>query len=212
MPGVVGNQAFLRFSTACGILGPVLFALCVFLIGLLTPGYSQATQLMSELGETGAPYAPAMNLTGFLLTGLLLLLFSPGLSAILPPGAPGRAGSILVGIAGLTYIGEAIFPCDRGCIPVTFAGTVHLLIGEIAILTAVLASLLLAAAMKPDPRWAGYWQYSVATGVLVILLLPLFSLFPGAPGAVQRLVVGVILLWQFLVAVKAHGMVGKDHA
>ena len=56
-----------RFLAACGICGPVLYALVVLILGALTPGYSQAAQLMSELGESGAPYALAMNIGGFLL-------------------------------------------------------------------------------------------------------------------------------------------------
>jgi hypothetical protein len=114
-----------------------------------------------------------------------------------------------VSIAGLTYIGEAIFSCDRGCIPVTFAGSAHLLIGEMVVVVAVLASLTLAGAMRPDERWKGYWQDSVTTGILVIALLPPFPIFSGFPGAGQRLVVGVILLWLLVIARRAYRIAGE---
>src|SRR5512136_1356345 len=199
-----------RYAATCGIVGPILHTLVVFVLGILTPGYSQATQLMSELGENGAPYALAMNLGGFLLLGVLLLIFSFGLHAALRPSRASRAGALLVVFAGLTYIGEALFSCDRGCVPVTFGGSAHLLIGEIAVFVAVLASYTLALAMRPDGRWNGYWQYSAATGILVILLIPLFPVFVCVTGVVQRLVVGVILLWLFVIALRAYRILGGN--
>jgi len=203
-PAKARRSALLRLSAACGVLAPVIYALVIFVLGLLTPGYSQITQLMSELGETGAPFALVMNLGGFLLLGILLIAFSFGLYASLPPSRAGCAGAVLVMIAGLTYAGEATFSCDIGCLAVTTAGSLHLLIGEIAVIVAILASFALAIAMRKDPRWKGYWQCSLATGVLVILLLSLFTVFPTGQGAVQRLVVGVILLWMLAIARQAY--------
>jgi hypothetical protein len=150
-----------------------------------------------------------MNLGGFLLLGVLLIIFSRGLYTALHPSPASRAGALLVALAGLTYLGEAAFSCDRGCIPVTFAGSAHLLIGDLAVFVAVLAAFVLAIAMRPDPRWSGYWQYSLATGILIIALLPLFSVLSGNTGVVQRLVVGVILLWLSIIALRACRIVGE---
>jgi hypothetical membrane protein len=207
-----GNTTLLRASAACGILGPVLFSLVVLVLGILTPGYSPSEQMMSELGEAGAPYALVMNLGGFLFLGILLIAFSFGLRAALRPSGASLTGAVLVILAGLTYIGLAAFSCDRGCIPVTTSGSVHLLIGENAVFVGVIASFVLALAMRPDARWNGYWQYSVATGILVVLLLPLFSLFTGMTGAVQWLVVGVILLWLFVIALRAYRILSETSA
>jgi len=203
------NTLLIRFSTACGLCGPIIYALVVLVLGFLTPGYSHVTQLMSELGESGAPYALAMNLAGFLLPGVLLVIFSLGLWAALKPTLAGRGGVVLVAIAGITYIGEAVFSCDRGCIPVTFAGSAHLLIGDLAVLDAVLGAFILALAMKQDIRWKGYWQYSAATGILVLVLLPFFTALSGLAGFMQRLVVGVILLWLLVIAQKARRIVAE---
>jgi hypothetical membrane protein len=203
------NTTLLRATAACGILGPVLFALVVLVLGFLTPGYSPSAQMMSELGEAGAPYALVMNLGGFLLLGILLICFSFGLHAALRPSVASLTGALLVILAGLAYIGLAAFSCDRGCIPVTVAGSFHLFIGENAVFVGVLAAFVLAIAMRPDARWKGYWQYSVATGILVVLLLPLFSLFTGITGAIQRFVVGVILLWMFVIARRTYQIVSK---
>ncbi|MDD1665760.1 MAG: DUF998 domain-containing protein [Methanomicrobiales archaeon] len=203
------NTPLLTLSAACGICGPVIYALVVFVLGLISPGYSQAAQLMSELGASGAPYALVMNLGGFLLLGILLVIFSFGLYAALKPSLASRAGAILVAIAGLTYIGEAVFSCDKGCIPVTFAGSAHLFIGDLAVLDAVLAAFVLALAMRPDTRWKGYWEYSVASGYLVLVLLPFFPFLVGLTGLMQRVVVAIIFLWLLVIAQKAYRILAE---
>jgi len=114
-----------------------------------------------------------------------------------------------VAIAGLTYIGEAAFSCDRGCVPVTFAGSAHLLIGNLAVLDAVFAAFVLVDAMRPDSRWKGYWEYSAVTGILVLILLPFFGAIPGLTGLMQRIVVGIILLWLLIIAQRAYGINSK---
>ena len=47
----------LSLLAVCGITGPVIYAVVVIILGLLRLGYNHVTQIMSELGEVGAPNA-----------------------------------------------------------------------------------------------------------------------------------------------------------
>ncbi|HOW33814.1 MAG TPA: DUF998 domain-containing protein, partial [Methanoregulaceae archaeon] len=48
-------------AATCGMAAPVLFAITVLAVGVSTDGYSSVTQLISELGIPGTPYAFVMN-------------------------------------------------------------------------------------------------------------------------------------------------------
>lgn len=68
-----------RLLAACGIAGPLIFVTVVAILGFIRPDYSHATQLVSELGEPGEPYAMIMNVFGFILFGLSMIPFAVGL-------------------------------------------------------------------------------------------------------------------------------------
>lgn len=66
----------LSLLAVCGISGPVIYAVVVIILGLLRPGYNRVIQVMSELGEVGAPNAIIiMNTVGFPLLGIQIIAF-----------------------------------------------------------------------------------------------------------------------------------------
>jgi hypothetical membrane protein len=187
-----------------GIAAPVIFTLTVCILGLIQPEYSHLSQLMSELGETGAPYAMIMNVLGFGLFGILIVGFAPGLYFALGQRRTAFAGSVFILAAGLAFIGMAFLPCDTACVPVTTAGRMHLVLGLVAIVAAILAACTLAFPMREDAHWRGLWVYSLASGLLVLLLLPLFLSVQGYEGLFQRLMVAVILVWTEVIAIRLY--------
>lgn len=195
-------KTFIRKAgTLCGMAGPVTYTIVVLLLGSLQPGFSHLTELMSELGETGAPYAVVMNLAGFALTGILLMAFAAAFFLTFS-GVRGTTGaSLLLALVGILYLGEARFSCDAGCIPVTGPGLLHLEIGELLVISAVLAAFLIAYVQRSAGKAEGYWQYSVTTGVLVLFLIPVMLSRPDLQGLFQRLLVGIILLWWEVLAI-----------
>ncbi len=197
-------QIIRKYGIMCGIAGPVIYAFMVILLGFLQPGFSHITQLMSELGETGAPYAGIMNLAGFALTGTFLIIFAArfylefaGIRGVTP-------SSLLLALTGVLYLGEAYFPCDAGCVPVTGPGFLHLELGQVAVFVAVLAAFVIAYVLKSSKDWQGFWQYSVMTGILVLILIPFLVSQPGITGLLQRVLVGFILVWWEVLAIKMY--------
>ncbi len=186
----------------CGMAAPVLFAVTVIVAGYLTPGYNPVTQVMSELGIPGVPGAAVMNIIAFGLVGILLVVFAFAVLRAFSSRRTGAFGSAMVAAAGLFFVAMAVFHCDPGCMPRTAAGNLHLLFGLGAIVAAVLAILALSYAMFREQGWGGYWQYSLVTGILVLVTLPAFMAAQDAAGLLQRLMVGLIFLWTEVLAVR----------
>jgi hypothetical membrane protein len=198
------DPLLVRYSAISGIAAPVIFTLTVGILGFIQPGYSHLSQLMSELGETGAPYAIIMNVLGFGLFGILIVGFAPGLYFALRQRRTAFAGSAFILAAGVAFIAMAFLPCDTACVPVTTAGRMHLVLGLVAVIAAVMAACILAYPMRMEMYWHGFWIYSLASGVLVLLLLPFFLSVQSYEGMFQRLMVAVILVWTEVIAIRLY--------
>ena len=193
-----------KYGIICGIAGPLIYTFMVIFLGFLQPGFSHVTQLMSELGETGAPHAIIMNLAGFALTGVLLMIFAArfylefaGTRGVIP-------ASLLLALTGALYMGEAYFSCDARCVPVTVSGSLHLLLGQTAVFVSILAAFVIAYVLKAEKDWQGYWQYSLLTGILVLLIIPFVVSRQDISGLLQRILVGVIMVWWEVLAIKMY--------
>ena len=66
-----------RWALIASLAAPVWFFGWLLMIAALRPGYSHATNAISELGAWGAPHMALWNTVGFAGTGLALLA-SPG--------------------------------------------------------------------------------------------------------------------------------------
>lgn len=184
----------------CGLAGPLLYASVVIILGFLRPGYDHFTQVISELGEVGAPNAIVMNIFGFVLPSLLIFAFAIGLYRGTRDGRGPIVASALLAVGALGFIGAALAPCSPGCDPAT--STSHFQAGAIGILL-VLAPFAFWLTLRRDSRWEGYGTYSLVTGVLVIVLyiVNFSGLTQPWNGLGQRLATGILFLWIVLMAI-----------
>ena len=190
-----------RISALSGIAAPIVLGIVAGILGVIQAGYNPVTQLMSELGETGAPYAGIMN-AGFVTTGLLMVLFSYSVYFLIGKSVPGMIGSGLIVAAGISFIAMGFFSCDAGCLPLTLPGQIHIQLGLFASVAAVAAMFLLGYSMRRTGTWNRFWQFSVITGGLVLLILPVFVFAGNSDGLLQRLMVGIIFLWMEVLAIR----------
>jgi hypothetical membrane protein len=72
-----------RLLLAFGVAVPFIYFANLFVGGWLTPGFDQASQMPSELGIAGLPYAGLFN-AGLIAVGVALLLGAAGLAIGLP--------------------------------------------------------------------------------------------------------------------------------
>jgi hypothetical membrane protein len=194
----------LSLQAICGIIGPISYAVVVIALGFFQPGYNHVTQSMSELGAVDAPNAILMNTAGFALLGLLLIAFAVGLHRSIGKGKGSKIGPALVAVSGAALVMTGIFPCDPGCVDVSDVGVMHSVFAMVAAFAMMLAPLFLSPRLKKDSRWQGYLAYSLVTVVVaaVFATMMMFPTFEPWKGALQRISMGVPLLWVEVMAIR----------
>ena len=200
-----------RLLLACGAIGPLLFIVAFLIEGATRPNYSAWHHFVSSLsqGEQGW-----MQITNFLLCGVLVFCFAIGLRRVLHSGKGSTWGPILLGIFGLCLIGAGLFVTDPllGYPPgepstPTLHGVLHMLLSLVAFIALPAACFVLARRFAGDPVWRGWAFYSIATGILVVVFFIITdlvaSLNPNGPaGFFQRLSIIIGWGWISLLALR----------
>ena len=195
-----------RYLAFGAIIGPIIFTIVAFSLASIRPGYSHISQLFSELGEIGAPNAIVMNTLGTPILGVSVILFSLALKQVLERTRTSQSGVLVVLIGGICLILGGLFPCDPGCIPVTFSGKMHELVSNIGFSGIILAPLLLSVHFRTSISWKKYWFPTLMVGVFTVILVPLYltDFFVSWNGFVQRLLLANLLIWIEAVAFKIY--------
>ncbi len=160
-----------------------------------------------------------IQITNYIVCGVLLLVFAIGLRRVLRTGRGSTWGPILLGIFGLNFIGLGIFVTDPvlGYPPgapstPTVHGTLHILFGQLQFISLIAACFVLARRDAADPAERGWAWYSVATGLLVAVSDVVFvltaKLLDGGPaGLISR--IGIIVGWSWIALLAIHLMSKK---
>ena len=177
----------------------------LFVVGAaaLTPDYSHVSQLISELGATGAPHELFVRLAGFLPAGLLLLAFCALAFTVIP-----RSRSVSFSLFGLAlyaagYLVAAAFPCDAGCRPAEPSASqlIHNAGGFVGYLVAPAFLFTLARAAR---SWPGATRLTAAGYVAsAVALAGLLTLSPssGVVGLSQRALELAVLGWVAMLGI-----------
>jgi hypothetical membrane protein len=199
-----------RLLLAGGAIGPLLFIVVFLIEGATRPHYSVWQDAVSalSLGQDGW-----MQITNFIVCGALVFGFAIGLRRVLRTGRGSTWGPILLGIVGLAMIGAGIFVTDPGLgypyeastITLTVHGTIHSLISLCAFIALPAACFVLARRDAADPAARGWAWYSVATGLLVVVLFVLTAVVTalnGPGGLIQRIFLIVGWSWIAVQAIR----------
>lgn len=190
---------FGRLLVLSGVLLPVVDFSAVYFFGSLHSDYDRVRQFMSELGESGRPYAPVVN-AWFITNSLILVGFGLGLAVMLPPSRASTAGiALFMTWAGIGVVG-GFFPCDPGCTAQTWSGWMHRLLGEISGVCMLPVPLLIWLGVRRDPNWSGFgWLVLPVQVSFVVVSLALgASVYgPHELGATLRNISGLLqwLCW-----------------
>lgn len=171
---------------------------------LLPPYHRPVTQAESDLAAGPFGYVMTIN---FVVRGVLALSLLLGIVTATSLGRRAPVGIALVGIWGLGAFVLAASPTDVGE-AVTLRGAIHLATAALAFLAAAVGEFLLSLRFRDEPRLAARGTPALAiSGLSVIVLLALLyvqsrpRLFDEAIGLVERVCLGLGLLWMLLVAV-----------
>jgi hypothetical membrane protein len=190
-----------RYLAAAGIVGPVLYTVTWLVLGFLDPAYSHTRDPISNLSAIGAPYVLVMTSIIFVFA-LLIVVFAYGLHRGLPSGF--WAGPAALAFAGVGYAGIALAPlnlADPGAPNVP-----HAISASVTVFALMLAPILLFPRLRRDPGWRNLSGYSIATTLVALAFAVLASLpaFAGREGLMQRLVLGVVLVWMIVIAIRLY--------
>ena len=141
------------------------------------------------------PYGPAQE-ANFVLSGLLLAFFSLGLHLGTTNGHGSPLGPALLLMAGtaMTLMGFETDPIRR-IGPRSLHGLIHDAAFVIFVLAFLAALYSLWRRFEADPRWRGHARYTLATGILAVLLLLL-------PGVAYYLFIVALLAWIEVSAIR----------
>lgn len=173
--GLVGRDLIRRAALA-GMIGPVLFALLIFILTLLEYDFLRGLG-WHPLHESDVPWPSGLALgpygwlqvINFVLFGFLLITFARGLHRELRP----RKWA-LVSPALLIVAGSALILCGFKTDPHLANGpqTIHGWIHTIAfflLLGSLIPSFFFSwPLLRKEPRWRGYNWYALISGVLAL--------------------------------------------
>ncbi len=196
-----------RILLLCGVIAGPLFIFVLLVQDYTRPGFDPRLDLLSllSLGDWGW-----VQITNFILAGVLNLLYAVGLWQRLHPGRGGTWGPILIAVYGFGLVLVGIFRTDpaNGFPPGVPAPTHPSWHGAIHALGALFVFLMLAAALLVFVRlflaWKERWWavYCLASAVLFLLIF--FTGFTNAAFMARILRLAVLIGWMAasLIAIK----------
>ncbi|MFX1324751.1 MAG: DUF998 domain-containing protein [Promethearchaeota archaeon] len=188
-----------------GVIGPVLFFTLLSILGLVWMGYNPISTGMSEIGAVDSPFKNIMNIFGFSLLGVFIVIFSTGFKIFFRKNLQMAFTFILLLIGGIFMFLVGFFPCDPQCIDVTLTGRLHSFTATIPAISIPLAAMV--SAYPISKNWNKNWGYlSFILGILSIAAGPLMFLevMDNFTGLIQRLGIAISLLWIFIVSIKIY--------
>ena len=187
---------------ACGIITGPLFFVVAIIQGLTRSGYEIRKNAISQLslGDLGW-----IQITSFLLTGLLAVACAIGVRRMLKGQKGGAWGALLIGTFGLGLIIAGIFPPDpAGGFPpgapagpaVSMSGhaSLHAVGFFVSMLSAIIDSFVFARRFGALQR-RGWARYCVVSGVAAPVLIVSSILFMSWAGVIVAVAGAVVFGW-----------------
>ena len=179
-----------------GLLGPVIFWLTYFIMSSLRPEYNFLTKAVSELGSVDAPNKWTWNILGYILTGLLISIYSYGLFKSISNGQGSKLPLISFILSGLFMSISGAFPGDFDNKQST-----TMLFHTIGSFGSYLFFLIGAFTYPRQMKKTDYWKQAINPTLIFTWLTILFGAWPfifsATPAVGQRFVFFFYLLWIF---------------
>jgi hypothetical protein len=196
------KRRIIHLAGIAGMIGPGVFGGVLLTLSILEYEFMLGIGWQPMADPAGAwpsglalgPYGAA-QIANFLVSGFLLCLFALGLHLEVATGRastePGPTFLFVAGVA-MMLMGFRTDPIERAG-PRSWHGLIHDCAFVVFVL-AFLAALFFLWWRRVD-RWRGYARYTLATGMLAVLLLLL-------PGLAYYLFVVTLLAWIEVTAIR----------
>jgi len=187
------DTGWTRRGLWAGVLCAPWFLLSLIVFGALEPGYSHRYKAVSELGAFGVRYGLWMNLFGFLMTGVLVILAALAYHRVLKQASLGVSAAAWLLVLGVSLAGTAV-PADMQAMMQSPWTVIHLAFSFFGLLPFAVAAILTGRrvrqlGVRPVASRVIQW--------LPVCLVPAFMLygFTDQRGLVQRLTILLVLGW-----------------
>lgn len=188
--------------------GICLYILLDVIAQLLPPHYNPVSQPESFLAVGLYGWLMSIN---FVLRGIISFALLWGVWQHVAPPARSRSGLILTGVWALGSILLAMFPADLSFPPPTLHGILHIVIAFLSFVAIALGEWFISWHFSHDQRWQSLQPRAVivALAVLItcgltiatmILATSVMPVLGGVIGLIERIFLGLVLLWMLLVA------------
>jgi hypothetical membrane protein len=196
-----------RLLNVGGFIAPVLWAVAFLYSGSLRPEYSHYRQYVSELAARDTPTQHFMQVTGFVIPGLLIVGFGYVLGVSARTWLAAFAASFLI-VSGIARAVAGVFPLDACCTsaPQSASHEIHNVTGGVYYFTLTMAALMWTVASRQVfGRHFGWFRWYSLTSVVLAIAAPSVLLWMGAAtsadvGLFQRVSFGLLNLWIFVLA------------
>jgi Protein of unknown function (DUF998) len=205
-----------RLLITGGVIGPLFLILIMLIEGATRPVYNAWTMAGSALSLSDQGW---MQITNFIVSGLLIVGFAVGVRQILQTGRGATWGPILLAVVGVGLIIAGIFVTDAAygyppgtpdgpALHTTLHGTLHFFIGGLAFFSCLPAScFVFARRFAGDPQWKGWAVSSVVVGVLMLASFVAYAVVAakvhdGPAGFLERISIGIGTVWMALFALR----------
>jgi hypothetical protein len=191
-----------RALLACGLVAGPLYVVVALLQVLFRDGFDLSRQPLSmlSLGDLGW-----IQITNFVVGGLLAVGFAVGLRRVLRGGRGGTWGPRLLVLYGVGLIAGGVFVPDPALgfppgtpdgIPDQFSwhAILHAVAPPLAFLSLIVACFILVRRFAALGQ-RGWAAYSAATGVACLAL----GAWPGQDGLSVRLAVAQVIAWAWVL-------------
>jgi len=183
-----------------GFTGVTLFIATTVIAGMLIPGYSHVSQLISESYAIDTTFGLQLRFIGFLPAGLCLAVFAFLAIRSLPKHILARAGFYGIGIFyGLGTVAVSFFPCDAGCnkefIDPSLSQFLHNLTGILTYLFVPVSLILVGIAALKWTNAKPVVFSGIISGILAMFFIGILSdgMDTAYAGLYQRIIEGLIL-------------------
>ena len=203
------NQ-FRKLSAWAGILGPVIFVGVFTVEGGLRNGYDPMKMYISALSLGNRGW---IQISNFIVLGLLLFIFTIGLSKEFQTGKASRAGIITFYIiSGLFFISGPFVmdPAETPTDQMSVHGLIHGLSGGIVFLLMPIIIFIFLRRFVSDIKWQPFRWWTLILGTIEAVGVIVFTYLSKIPveqiayinllGLFQRIALIPFMVWVFIFA------------
>ncbi|MEV6911069.1 DUF998 domain-containing protein [Amycolatopsis sp. NPDC051071] len=206
---ITATRTQLAVPTRALLAGGAISGPLYFLISLtqaaVRDGFDLTKHPASMLSNGDAGW---IQVTNFLVSGVLLIAGAIGLSRVLEPGRGSVWGPRLLGLFGVSLLFAAVFKADPGngfpvgAGPATLSttGTLHMAAGSVGFLSLIVATFVFASRFSREGH-RGWAVYSRVTGIAFFAAFAVMSSGNAAAVVMLAFWATVMLAWGWVTAV-----------